>query len=28
VISTLAVAGIVGGAWVGFKVQLWLLERN
>jgi hypothetical protein len=28
VMSSLAVAGIVGGAWVGFKVQLWLLERN
>lgn len=28
VISTLAVAGIVGGAWLGFKVQLWLLERD
>jgi uncharacterized protein len=28
VISTLAVAGIVGGAWLGFKFQLWLLERD
>ena len=28
VVSTLAVAGIVGGAWLGFKFQLWLLERN
>jgi uncharacterized membrane protein YedE/YeeE len=28
VISTLAVAGIVGGAWLGFRVQLWLLERE
>jgi hypothetical protein len=27
-VSTLAVAGIVGGAWLGFKFQLWLLERN
>jgi hypothetical protein len=28
VVSTLAVAGIVGGAWLGFKFQLWLLERE
>ncbi|MFY8126173.1 MAG: YeeE/YedE family protein [Hydrogenophaga sp.] len=28
VVSSLAVAGIVGGAWLGFKFQLWLLERN
>jgi uncharacterized membrane protein YedE/YeeE len=28
VLSTLAVLGIVGGAWLGFKVQLWLLERD
>jgi tetrahydromethanopterin S-methyltransferase subunit E len=28
VLSTLAVVGIVGGAWLGFKVQLWLLERD
>ena len=28
VVSTLAVAGIIGGAWLGFKFQLWLLERN
>ena len=28
VVSTLAVVGIVGGAWLGFKFQLWLLERD
>jgi hypothetical protein len=28
VLSTLAVVGIVGGDWLGFKVQLWLLERD
>lgn len=28
VMSILAVSGIVGGAWLGFKVQLWLLERD
>jgi uncharacterized membrane protein YedE/YeeE len=27
VVSFLAVGGIVAGAWLGFKVQLWLLER-
>jgi uncharacterized membrane protein YedE/YeeE len=27
-VSILAVSGIVAGAWLGFKAQLWLLERN
>lgn len=27
VISALAVSGMVGGAWLGFKLQLYLLER-
>lgn len=28
VLSALAMAGVVGGAWLGFKAQLYLLERN
>jgi len=26
--SVLAVAGIWAGAWIGFKFQIWLIERD